>query len=210
MDARLARPLWRGRTNMDALTIACVERAEKIARKKSPATAHEFVVTQGSYQAGAGDRKSAGTHDLGGVVDLRWCGHATCLWALRKAGLAAWHRTPAQGSWPHHIHAVVVGHPYLANAAEEQVDDYLVGRNGLANNGPDDGPRLNPIPRPKWPWPTLPKRIVRYLAETKIEIARLKKGRAAAKARGDKPARWTAAIKAQRAARKAAKARFLE
>lgn len=145
-DPRLARPTWRGRSNVDALTIACVERAENLG-------GHEFTVTQGSYQAGGGDPLSGSTHDLGGVVDLRWCGHGACIRALRRAGMAAWHRTPAQGPWPDHTHAVVIGHPLLAASAANQVAAYLNGRNGLANNGPDDGPRLDPIPRPVWPWP---------------------------------------------------------
>lgn len=143
-DPRLARPLWRGRTNVDALTVAAIEHAERIG-------GHEFVVTQGSYQAGAGDPNSAGTHDRGGVVDLRWCGHAGCILALRKAGMFAWHRTPAQGPWPDHIHAGVMGHPLLASGAALQQASYQAGRNGLAGNGPDDGPRLSPIPRPVWP-----------------------------------------------------------
>jgi len=145
-DPRLVRQLWRGRTNVDALTIACIEHAEAIA-------GHKFVVTQGSYQSGAGDRNSAGTHNLGGVVDLRWCGHGSCIRALRLAGMAAWHRTPAQGPWPDHIHAVVVDHPRLAASAQAQVTAYRNGRNGLANNGPDDGPRLEPTPTPTFPWP---------------------------------------------------------
>lgn len=148
-DPRLARPLWRGRTNVDALTIACIEHAESLGL-------HEFTVTQGSYQAGGGDPNSAGTHDLGGVVDLRWCSHDGCVQVLRMAGMAAWHRTPAQGPWPDHIHAVVIDHPLLARAAASQVDSYLRGRNGLRGDGPDDGPKppnSPPIPRPVWPWP---------------------------------------------------------
>ncbi len=144
-DPRLARPAWRGRTNVDALTIACIEHAEAIG-------GHQFVVTQGSYQDGHGDLNSAGTHDLGGVVDLRWCGHPACIRALRQAGMFAWHRTPAQGPWVDHIHAGVLDHPLLAAGARAQQRAYLVGRNGLANNGPDDGPRLDPIPRPVWPY----------------------------------------------------------
>lgn len=143
----LARPSWRGRTNVDALTIACIEHAESIG-------GHQFNVTQGSYQSGGGDVNSAGTHDLGGVVDLTWCGHDACILALRKAGMAAtWHRTPAQGPWPHHIHAVVKDHPHQAAGARRQTSSVLGGRNGLANNGPDDGPRLNPFPDPIFPWP---------------------------------------------------------
>lgn len=143
-DPRLERPYWRGRTNVDAVTIHGIERAEQIG-------GHEFVITQGSYQAGAGEPLSAGTHDRGGVVDLRWCGHSACIRALRVAGFAAWHRTPAQGPWPDHVHAVGIGHPYLAPAASRQVDAYRAGRNGLASNGPDDGPRIDPIPSLQWP-----------------------------------------------------------
>lgn len=144
-DARLARPLWRGRTDLDALTIAVLERAEEIA-------GHEFVVTQGSYNAG-GVAASAGTHDLGGVVDLRWTGEAADVLALRRAGFAAWHRRPEQAGrnpWPHHIHAVVIDHPYLSSGAAQQVRAYRAGRNGLANNGPDDAPRPSPITA--FPW----------------------------------------------------------
>lgn len=146
-DPRLVRPTWRdGRTNLDALTIACIEHAEKIG-------GHTFTVTQGSYQGGGGEELSAGTHDRGGAVDLRWCGHDRCIRALRQAGMAAWHRTPAQGPWPDHIHAVVIGHPDLAPSAARQITAYLAGRNGLSGNGADDGPRLSPIPRPIWPYP---------------------------------------------------------
>lgn len=149
-DARLTRPSWRGRTNVDALTIAALARAEKIG-------GHEFVVTQGSYQSGGGDVNSAGTHDRGGVVDLRWCGHRDCILALRRAGFAAWHRTPKQGPWPDHIHAVVIDHPRLAASAARQVASYRAGRNGLASNGPDDGPRPAELDGPTFPYPPKPK-----------------------------------------------------
>lgn len=145
-DPRLERPEWRGRTNVDRLTIACIEHAEAIA-------GHTFTITQGSYQSGGGDMNSVGTHDRGGVVDIRWCIHSRCIRALRKAGMAAWHRTPAQGPWPDHIHAVVIGHPDLAVSASNQVTSYMNRRDGLKANGPDDGPQLSPIPRPVWPYP---------------------------------------------------------
>ena len=132
-NAGLTRPRWRGRTNVDRMTIDAIEEAEH-------AGGHPFIVTQGSYQRGHGDENSAGTHDGGGAVDLRWCGHRRCIAALRGAGFAAWHRTPRQGPWPHHVHAVLIGHPLLARSAHNQVVDYQEGRNGLASNGPDDGP----------------------------------------------------------------------
>lgn len=143
----LARPVWRGRTNVDQITAAAVEYAETLRRHPGA----QFICTQGSYQGGNGDPLSAGTHDLGGVVDLRWTGDDHDVWALRAAGFAAWHRTPAMGPWPDHIHAVLIGHPYLAASAQRQVESYRAGRNGLANNGPDDGPRIDPIPTFHWP-----------------------------------------------------------
>lgn len=184
-DSRLARPSWRGRTNVDALTIACIEHAEKIS-------GHRFIVTQGSYQSGGGDENSAGTHDRGGVVDLRWCGHGECILALRKAGMAAWHRTPRQGPWPDHIHAVVIDHPLLADSAERQVISYLHRGNGLANNGADDGPRLSPIPRPVWPYP--PRRVKRRPASVRAAIKKVLAARKTAgpvrRARLEKALKW--------------------
>lgn len=154
MDARLTRPLWRGRTNVDALTIAWIEHAEQIKRDRWPTRPdlhHEFEVTQGGYQGSAGDPDSGTTHRLGGGTDLHWCGHPECLLALRLAGGFVWHRTPDQGDWPDHIHGGPLGHPYMDDRLAAQAVSYLAGGNGLG--GPDDGPRLNPIPRPVWPWP---------------------------------------------------------
>lgn len=142
MVEALSRPSWRGRTNVDAMTIAAIEYAESLA-------GHTFVVTQGSYQSSVA--ASAGTHDRGGAVDIRWDGHDSDVLALRRAGFAAWHRWPAQGPWVDHIHAVLIGHPDLAPSAARQVTSYYAGRNGLASNAADDGPRLNPIPTFTWP-----------------------------------------------------------
>lgn len=153
-DPRLARPLWRGRTNVDAYTIAWIEHAEQIKRDEwpdRPELHHEYVVTQGGYQGTGGDPDSGTTHALGGGTDFHWCGHPECLLALRLAGGFVWHRTPAQGPWPDHMHGAPLDHPYMdARLAAQQVS-YLARGNGLG--GPDDGPRLDPIPRPEWPWP---------------------------------------------------------
>ena len=150
-DPRLARPLWRGRTNVDAYTIGWIEHAEAIVRQRHPEIAHEFVVTQGSYQGTGGDPDSGTTHSKGGGVDLRWCGHPECYRALRLAGGFIWHRTPAQGDWADHFHGAPLGHPFMDSRLAAQENSYLLGGNGLG--GDDDGPRLQPIPRPVWPWP---------------------------------------------------------
>jgi hypothetical protein len=44
-------------------------------------------------------------------------------------------------------HAIAISDTDLAPAAQKQVGKYYEGRNGLANNGPDDGP---PVVRVTW------------------------------------------------------------
>lgn len=105
-----------------------------------------LVLEQGSYNPG-GDPTSAGTHDGGGVVDLAVAGmtatrRTAVVRALRQVGFAAWARDPSQGDWPWHIHAVAINDTDLSSQAQHQVGDYYLGMNGLANRGPDDGPRI--------------------------------------------------------------------
>jgi peptidoglycan hydrolase-like protein with peptidoglycan-binding domain len=102
-----------------------------------------LVLDQGSYSTS--DPTSAGTHDGGGAVDVSATGLTTTQrWetvrALRTVGFAAWLRTPSQGSWPYHIHAVAVGDPDLSPPAADQIHDHYFGRNGLANHAADDTP----------------------------------------------------------------------
>jgi peptidoglycan hydrolase-like protein with peptidoglycan-binding domain len=101
---------------------------------------------QGSYNPG-GDPTSAGTHDGGGVVDIDVAGmsattRTTVARALRQVGFAAWIRNPSQADWPWHIHAAAINDTDLSSAAQHQTGDYYLGMNGLANRGPDDGPKV--------------------------------------------------------------------
>ncbi|MCE7003962.1 peptidoglycan-binding protein [Kibdelosporangium philippinense] len=105
-----------------------------------------LTITQGSYNVG-GDPDSAGTHDGGGALDISVNGmdNATrtdVVRKLREVGFAAWLRTPSQGNWPYHIHAMAVSDPHQSPAAWHQSGDYYLGKNGLANRGPDDGPSV--------------------------------------------------------------------
>ncbi|GLY93805.1 peptidoglycan-binding protein [Actinoplanes sp. NBRC 103695] len=105
-----------------------------------------YVVEQGSYSAGT-DPTSAGTHDGGGALDLdaealTAAQRTAAVTALRQVGFAAWLRTPAQGDWPLHIHAIAISDTDLSAPAQKQVGAYYEGRNGLANNAADDGPRV--------------------------------------------------------------------
>lgn len=114
----------------------------------------DIRVTQGSYNAG-GVAASAGTHDGGGAVDIsvrdlnttqRW----NLIKALRTVGFAAWLRTPSQGNWPYHIHAIAVGDTDLSTGARNQVADYFVGRNGLASHAADNTPQEYQVPFTWW------------------------------------------------------------
>jgi hypothetical protein len=113
-----------------------------------------LVVTQGSYNAG-GVSASAGTHDGGGTVDISVLNKtATERWqviqALRTVGFAAWLRTPSQGNWPYHVHAIAVGDTDVSNSARNQIADYFVGLNGLASHAADNTPQAYQVPFTWW------------------------------------------------------------
>lgn len=128
---------------MDWLTKAALQKAERLC-------GYELSITQGSYNGGRVDA-SAGTHDLGGVVDLKAFDWPTKVRALRRSGFAAWYRRAEEGPWPDHIHAVLVDHDRLAASAQRQVHAYHTGRNGLANGAPD--PHIGMVFRGfKWPY----------------------------------------------------------
>jgi peptidoglycan hydrolase-like protein with peptidoglycan-binding domain len=108
-----------------------------------------LVLSQGSYNPG-GDASSAGTHDGGGVVDISVSGmtpgyRVTVAAALRTVGFAAWVRTPSQGDWPYHIHAAAISDTDLSSPAQHQTGDYYLGKDGLKDGAPDDGPKVTPI-----------------------------------------------------------------
>lgn len=124
-------------------------RTQKMLAEAQRLLGHRLVLDQGSYNPG-GDPTSAGTHDGGGVVDINVAAMNTAtrkkaVKVLRRVGFAAWHRTPGQGDWPYHIHAAAISDPDLAPAAQHQTGDYYLGKNGLADHGPDDGPTVHPI-----------------------------------------------------------------
>lgn len=143
-----------GRTTYTGLVVN--ERTRRMLAAADAALPFALVLSQGSYNPG-GDPTSAGTHDGGGVVDLsvtrltstqRW----QAVQALRTVGFAAWLRTPDQGDWPAHIHAVAVGDTDVSAVARNQVADYHVGRNGLANHGGDNTPAAYRVPFTWWEW----------------------------------------------------------
>ncbi|MGC4936429.1 hypothetical protein [Kribbella sp. DT2] len=131
-----ARMSWRGAA-LCTRTVAMLQAAEKLA--KVP-----FTIIQGSYNKG-GVTASAGTHDGGGAVDLAVdrltaVQRKAVVLAMRQVGFAAWLRTPAQGNWPWHVHAIAAGDKDLSRGAAHQIAEYRRRKNGLANRGADDGP----------------------------------------------------------------------
>jgi hypothetical protein len=112
-----------------------------------------ITLSQGSYTSS--NPSSAGTHDGGGVVDISVSSLSTTQrWqtvrALRTVGFAAWLRNPSQGDWPYHIHAAAVSDPDLSTQARNQIHDYYLGRNGLANHAADDTPSSYRMPFTWW------------------------------------------------------------
>lgn len=124
-------------------------RTKAMLAKAEARLGRTLTITQGSYNPG-GDPNSAGTHDGGGVVDISVRGLSTAtqtkiVRGLREVGFAAWRRTPSQGPWPFHIHAAASSDTDLSPAAQHQIGDYYLGRNGLANQAPDDGPKVKKV-----------------------------------------------------------------
>lgn len=134
--------LTRDGKTVDRITDAALKKAEK-------RLGYSLTITQGSYNAGK-VAASAGTHDLGGVVDLMPWDWENKVTVLRAVGFAAWFRPAIPGLWPAHIHAVLIGHPKLAASAARQVTAYLAKTDGLKSNLPDVDPGWTNSARFDW------------------------------------------------------------
>lgn len=151
MSDPYARTTWQGKV-VDYRTKTALLWAQKRFQRKYPKARLELA--QGSYNKG-GVSASAGTHDLGGVVDVRTVPlskgeRKRMLRSLRRAGFAAWVRDSRDGMDPH-IHCVLLKHRdgFIAPLAAAQATDYLSGRNGLANHARDRN-TWRPDPLVRW------------------------------------------------------------
>lgn len=114
--------------------------AEKMLRTKHFGGEKSWITLyQGSYSNGS---LSAGTHTGSGAFDSSEWNWKNRVLVLRILGFAAWRRTRAQGPWINHIHAIMAGDGGAAAGAKRQVTAFWNGKNGLASNRADDGPKM--------------------------------------------------------------------
>lgn len=164
----------RGGKVVDVHTAAVIDAAER-------KLGYDLTIVQGSPNRGVS--ASGGTHDGQGVIDLAPFEHERKVRVLRELGCAAWYRPELWRNgvriWGAHIHAVVIGHRFLSPAAARQVTAYLAGRDGLAGNGPDNGPDGFRDRRFPWPPPTRVELAQRDLAAAarRLDAAATKGGR---------------------------------
>lgn len=144
MPKAFQKTLFRGKL-VNNRTAAMIMQAEAILGRK-------FHITQGSFSNSV--KASGTTHSGGGAIDTNGPGGwSRAVAALRQVGFAAWHRSPSQGPWGHHIHAIAMGDPTASSSAKRQVRDYLAGGDGLGSPGPSG--RLGRTPsayRQGTPW----------------------------------------------------------
>ncbi|HEX6516852.1 MAG TPA: hypothetical protein VF049_14885 [Nocardioidaceae bacterium] len=142
IDYGQQRITWRGHRFNRRSVAAFVEVERRLG--------YRLHIYQGSYNTSVS--ASAGTHAGGGAVDCHGRGH----WrdevrVMREVGWIAWHRTIPPFD-TEHIHAILRGDPDLSPAARDQCRDWAHHLDGLADNGPDPGPRVDV--------PVFPLRIV--------------------------------------------------
>lgn len=122
-----------------------------LSQKKFGGESSPITLIQGSYNGGV-VAQSAGTHDGGGAFDLTAHNAANRLWVLRLLGAPTWDRKTIPRVWNRHLHGLVQGDGTTSEGAKRQLRAYKNGKNGMAGNGPDDGPRLSVVPYFVAPW----------------------------------------------------------
>lgn len=150
--------VWVDGEQVSSRVLALSRDAAKAAKVNMPR------VLQGSWSnAGV----SAGTHTGGGAVDfavfgMTYAQQEAFVVELRRRNGCAWVRDAAHG-WTQtgaHIHCIVRDEPDLSRGAQQQVQNYDDGKNGLANGGPDYHPRPKQVPYNAVKW-TAVKRFPR-------------------------------------------------
>lgn len=118
------RIMWRGHL-FNKRTVRMIQHAEKLLGQA-------YHITQGSW---SNYSASGGTHSGGGAFDATSPATVAGQNAARRAGFAAWLRTPSQGPWPMHIHGIALGDKQASLQARYQMQAFLRGEDGLAAQG---------------------------------------------------------------------------
>lgn len=147
---------------IDRLTAERMKSVQSLVKSRSwGAETSPITVLQGIGGASA----SAGTHTSGGCVDTTAYNWRHREKAGRLFGGADYHRPY---NWDNrgggeHIHFNTIGVGYASIAAQRQWTAYYAGKNALANNAKDVGPRLITKPLFVAPWTDRGKRGTYYL-----------------------------------------------
>ena len=135
---------WRGHT-FNTRTIRMLKKVERRSGVK-------LNIAQGGWNNGRVSA-SGSTHD-GSAVDIGMWGMSkrdriAVAHAAKQVGFGCWVRKPSEGfSW--HLHGLPFGDPHVSAAGKDQLRSYDAGRNGLANNAPDNTYR--PKRKKRWGW----------------------------------------------------------
>lgn len=121
---------WRGRRVCQCV----IDAVNEYEKQSTPWKLLSSWIFQGCYNTSV--LASAGTHDLGGVIDSIVF-NLTQTKRARTMGLISNHRTVAQGFRAPHNHVYVLGCPHASLGLKFQMSEYYAGRNGLASRARD-------------------------------------------------------------------------
>lgn len=125
-----------GAVAVDKLTAQVLDVANRLlSLDKYGAELEPMTATQGSWRPKTS--YSGSTHTGCGAIDLTAYNWTNRVKVLDLLGIVACHRTPSQGDWPPHVHALTNGMGCLAASAQTQIREIMAGGDGLVGSKPD-------------------------------------------------------------------------
>lgn len=125
-----------GSIAVDSLTKQILTVANKLlALEKFGGEEEPMTATQGSYRPYTS--YSGSTHTGCAAVDLTAWNWQNRIKVLDLLGIIGCHRTPQQGNWPYHIHAMTNGMGCAATSLKGQITEVMAGGDGLSGSRPD-------------------------------------------------------------------------
>jgi hypothetical protein len=125
-----------GKIAVDSLTKQVLTVANQLlALPQFGSESEPMTATQGSYRPRTS--YSGSTHTGCAAVDLTAYNWANRVRVLDLLGIIGCHRTPSQGDWPPHVHAMTNGLGCAAASLKGQITEVMNGGDGLLGNKPD-------------------------------------------------------------------------